>query len=67
MSLMRRAAYAAGMMIRETGQALDRFGCSLQGSYAYKEQRTFTLLFFYLSQLCFSHLNKQSKSISTFF
>ncbi|KAI0566851.1 carbonic anhydrase gamma type [Gracilaria domingensis] len=38
MSLMRRAAYAAGMMIRETGQALDRLGCSLQGKYAYVEQ-----------------------------
>ena len=35
---MRRAAYSAGMMLRESGQALDRVGCSLQGSYAYKEQ-----------------------------
>lgn len=39
MSLMRRAAYAAGMMIRETGQALDRAGSRLQGSYAFKEHR----------------------------
>ncbi|CAN8061754.1 unnamed protein product [Agarophyton chilense] len=38
MLVMRRAAYAAGMMIRETGQALDRLGSSLQGKYAYMEQ-----------------------------
>lgn len=48
MSIMRRAAYAAGMMIRETGQALDRAGCRLQGSYAFKEQRMF--FFKYLNQ-----------------
>lgn len=38
MSAVRRAVYATGMMIRETGQALDRAGSALQGSYAYKEQ-----------------------------
>lgn len=37
MSIMRRAAYAAGTMIRGTGQALDRAGCRLQGNYAFKE------------------------------
>lgn len=41
MSIMRRAAYAAGMMIRETGQALDRAGCRLQGIYAFKEHCTY--------------------------
>lgn len=41
MSIMRRAAYAAGMMIRETGQALDRVGCRLQGNYAFKEHCTY--------------------------
>lgn len=35
---MRRAAYSAGVMLRESGQALDRLGSSLQGAYAYKEQ-----------------------------
>lgn len=39
MQVMRRAAYSAGMMIRETGQALDRLGCRLQGKYAFREQR----------------------------
>lgn len=38
MSLVRRAAYAAGMMIRETGQAMDRAGARLQGKYAFVEQ-----------------------------
>lgn len=41
---MRRAVYRAGMMIRETGQALDRVGCSLQGSYAYTEQRKYLFI-----------------------
>ena len=44
MSIMRRAAYAAGMMIRETGQALDRVGCRLQGNYAYSEHCMYDLL-----------------------
>lgn len=38
MAMIRRATYQFGMMIRETGQALDRGGCALQGAYAYKEQ-----------------------------
>jgi hypothetical protein len=39
MALFRRVTYSVGMMIRETGQALDRVGSNLQGIYAYKEQR----------------------------
>lgn len=39
MSIMRRVAYATGMMIRETGQAMDRAGSLLQGKYAFVEQR----------------------------
>lgn len=38
MGVVRRAAYSLGMMVRETGQALDRAGSSLQGAYAYTEQ-----------------------------
>lgn len=35
---MARLLYAVGTMVRETGQALDRLGCSMQGSYAFREQ-----------------------------
>jgi hypothetical protein len=28
-----------GLALRETGQALDRMGCRLSGSYAFKETR----------------------------
>lgn len=37
---MRRAIYVVGQAVRETGQAMDRLGMVLQGSMAYKEQRT---------------------------
>lgn len=40
MGLARRAAYSLGMMVRETGQALDRAGSNMQGMYAYTEQCT---------------------------
>lgn len=35
---MARMLYGLGALVRETGQALDRLGCSLQGSYAFREQ-----------------------------
>nr|BAB39954.1 OSJNBa0004B13.8 [Oryza sativa Japonica Group] len=33
-----KAFYAVGFWIRETGQALDRLGCRLQGNYYFHEQ-----------------------------
>jgi hypothetical protein len=33
-----KAMYAVGFWIRETGQALDRLGCRLQGNYLFHEQ-----------------------------
>ena len=33
-----KAMYAVGFWIRETGQALDRLGCRLQGKYFFHEQ-----------------------------
>lgn len=41
MTAMRRAAYALGMAVRESGQALHRAGCRMQGDYRFTEQRTF--------------------------
>lgn len=41
MAAFRRVAYSMGMLVRETGQALDRLGGSMQGIYAYREQRKF--------------------------
>uniref|UniRef100_A0A7S1XG36 Gamma carbonic anhydrase n=1 Tax=Compsopogon caeruleus TaxID=31354 RepID=A0A7S1XG36_9RHOD len=35
---VRGILYSVGMMVRETGQALDRAGCRLQGKYAFREQ-----------------------------
>jgi len=35
---MKKLVYLAGNALRETGQALDRVGCQLQGNFAYKEQ-----------------------------
>ncbi|XBI17674.1 hypothetical protein VPH35_059659 [Triticum aestivum] len=35
---MAKAFYAVGFWIRETGQALDRLGCRLQGNYFFHEQ-----------------------------
>lgn len=34
-----RALYTVGFWIRETGQALDRAGCRLQGNYVFREER----------------------------
>ncbi|KAH6756005.1 gamma carbonic anhydrase 1 [Perilla frutescens var. hirtella] len=38
MGTLGRAFYAVGFWIRETGQALDRLGSRLQGSYVFQEQ-----------------------------
>ncbi|KAM1012469.1 hypothetical protein ACFX13_043311 [Malus domestica] len=38
MGTLGRAIYTVGFWIRETGQAIDRLGSSLQGSYYFKEQ-----------------------------
>ena len=36
-SSMSRIMFALGTALRETGQALDRVGCSMQGSSAFRE------------------------------
>jgi hypothetical protein len=38
-----KAMYAVGFWIRETGQALDRLGCRLQGKYFFHEQSKWLL------------------------
>lgn len=38
MGTLGRAIYTVGFWIRETGQALDRLGCRLQGNYYFQEQ-----------------------------
>ena len=38
MSSLGRVLHGLGFMVRETGQALDRLGCRLQGINAFKEQ-----------------------------
>ncbi|KAL8152029.1 hypothetical protein V2J09_021837 [Rumex salicifolius] len=38
MGTLGRAFYSVGFWIRETGQALDRLGCRLQGNYSFQEQ-----------------------------
>ncbi|CAI5945429.1 unnamed protein product [Closterium sp. NIES-65] len=38
MSGIGRALYNVGFWVRETGQALDRLGCRLQGKYAFTEE-----------------------------
>lgn len=38
MGSLGRAIYTVGFWIRETGQALDRLGCRLQGNYYFHEQ-----------------------------
>ena len=40
MGSMGRMLYSIGFWVRETGQALDRLGCSLQGNAAFKEECT---------------------------
>ncbi|KAK4531680.1 hypothetical protein CCYA_CCYA09G2537 [Cyanidiococcus yangmingshanensis] len=37
MSVFRRVLYQLGYLARETGQALERAGCFLQGNFAYRE------------------------------
>lgn len=44
MAAFRRAAYALGMAVRESGQALHRAGCRMQGDYRFTEQRMFIWL-----------------------
>nr|AAF79435.1 F18O14.34 [Arabidopsis thaliana] len=39
MGTLGRAFYSVGFWIRETGQALDRLGCRLQGKNYFREQR----------------------------
>lgn len=41
MGTLGKAIYTVGFWIRETGQALDRLGCRLQGNYYFQEQRKF--------------------------
>ncbi|XWS14558.1 hypothetical protein CRYUN_Cryun35bG0020300 [Craigia yunnanensis] len=38
MGTLGKAIYTVGFWIRETGQALDRLGCRLQGNYLFQEQ-----------------------------
>ncbi|CAI9753422.1 unnamed protein product [Fraxinus pennsylvanica] len=38
MGSLGRAVYTLGFWIRETGQAMDRLGCRLQGNYYFQEQ-----------------------------
>lgn len=38
MGTLGKAIYSVGFWIRETGQALDRLGCRLQGSHYFQEQ-----------------------------
>jgi hypothetical protein len=38
-----KAIYSVGFWIRETGQAIDRLGCRLQGNYLFHEHRMFSL------------------------
>ncbi|KAK0603466.1 hypothetical protein LWI29_005325 [Acer saccharum] len=38
MGTLGRAIYSVGFWIRETGQALDRLGCRLQGNHYFQEQ-----------------------------
>lgn len=39
MGTLGKAIYTVGFWIRETGQAIDRLGCRLQGNYYFQEQR----------------------------
>ena len=39
MGTLGRVVYSLGKAVRETGQALDRLGCRLQGVTAFKEDR----------------------------
>ena len=43
MGTLGKAIYTVGFWIRETGQAIDRLGCRLQGNYYFQEQRTHSL------------------------
>ncbi|MBA0653493.1 hypothetical protein Goklo_020664 [Gossypium klotzschianum] len=43
MGTLGKAIYTVGFWIRETGQALDRLGCRLQGNYYFQEQQNYFL------------------------
>ncbi|CAM6094508.1 unnamed protein product [Calypogeia fissa] len=49
MGTLGKAVYRLGAWVRETGQAIDRLGCRMQGEYAFKEQlsRHRTIMSFY--------------------
>lgn len=55
MGTLGRAVYTVGFWVRESGQALDRLGCRLQGNYFFQEQCTLSLslLFSFLLALKF--------------
>lgn len=53
MGTLGKAIYSVGFWIRETGQALDRLGCRLQGNYYFQEQRTSLIIL--LKYLYFNH------------
>lgn len=46
MGTLGRAIYTVGFWIRETGQAIDRLGCRLQGNYYFQEQCKFYIFNF---------------------
>lgn len=39
MSLLKSLGWRLGFAVRETGQALERAGCQLQGIYSHEESR----------------------------
>ena len=43
MGSLGRAIYTVGVWFRESGQAIDRLGCRLQGKYYFQEQGTFPI------------------------
>lgn len=55
MGTLGKAIYSVGFWIRETGQALDRLGCRLQGNYYFQEQRTSLIIL--LKYLYFDHFS----------
>ncbi|KAI4984348.1 hypothetical protein ZWY2020_057667 [Hordeum vulgare] len=43
---MAKASYAVGFWIRETGRALDRLGCRLQGNYFFPSPGSFCFVLY---------------------
>ena len=54
MSAVRRIIYNMGMWMRETGQAMDRAGCRMQGNYAFTEQCKLPMVFSMGLRICFT-------------